>query len=431
MPGVSYNCTHCTFNSYTLGVLKAHGKLFHKGLKIKKAGKLLTQKTYTSSKRCTKRAKWDQLTKRTCKSNLDCPHCRYRSTTSWNLKQHIISSHTDTRLFKCQRCKKSFSSKYQLQHHMISHSFTRMIKCPLCTYSASRPGRLRLHVREVHTGFKTFQCNLCKARFKRVAHLQSHKSSVHSSETFTCPICCKRLSSRDSLERHIKIHKEKAAPVKCEICHKIYGTIQRLRLHTKRMHGHGNRKTLDCKICGLLFEGNANLSAHLRRVHSKKTSAVACPFCPKVTNHNNETPEKSYRCSQCSASFITQGHLTRHQRGHGMKTFKCSLCSAMFRNRSALRIHLFTHNKTARYSCSVCAKKCRNTSELKMHFKTHTKQEEKMKCKHGSCDKLFTDKRNMLHHWRKEHLRLYRQKCSICGRICNNSRSLQVSLKTA
>ncbi len=441
MAGVPYKCTHCTFKSYNIGVLRAHGKLFHYGLKFQKSSGLFSSKN--DSNRCRKRYKpsiqaKQESTTSTFKDKFTCSYCKFTSTIRYNLRQHIISCHTNIRLFKCQRCKQSFSSKYKLQLHMASHSIAKNFKCHLCSYRTSRARNLVSHVTHVHTTFKSFECNLCGAKFKRTSHLIIHKSSVHSSKTFTCKICFKTCSSKFSLVNHIRFsHENNRVPKTCLICHQTYDSLKRLQLHTKRMHDEKNK--YKCKICDLQLANRANLSIHMKRKHGDKKS-FKCAVCDKVylsraglklhmkTAH--EKPEKSYHCNLCSASFVTQQLLTNHYRAHNVKTFKCSLCNETFRERSALRVHLFTHRKTDRYQCSVCSKKCRDTGELKLHLQTHTKLDKNVKCKLGSCNKVFTTERLMMNHWREVHLRLYRQKCSICGKVCSNAGALQVSIRT-
>ncbi len=438
MSGILYRCTHCTFKSYTQGVLRAHCKVFHHGLKLKRSGRFLIAKPCNNSKHRTKRAEQGQSIENTIQSNSECPYCRHKSTTRWNLKQHIVSCHINIRQLKCQRCRKSFSSKYKLKRHMATHSSVRKFKCNFCSFTATRKGRVNSHIKEMHAEFKQFRCNLCEARFKRNSHLQNHMSSVHSSKTLSCKICDKRLSSMDTLVAHMKIHQEKAVPAKCEICHRMYGSQRKLKRHVETMHG--NRNTFNCKICGLKFTAIGTLSGHMKRKHYKKELTFKCTMCPKVytnigplkhhikTVHNDGKPDSSYQCSQCSASFISKHLLQRHYPVHGMKRFKCGFCNAVFRLRSTLTAHMFTHKKTKQYQCSVCLLKCRHTSDLKMHLKTHT-NDRTVKCKHESCDRLFTEKRNMMSHWREVHLKLKQQKCTICEKICSNGGSLQVSLQ--
>ncbi len=444
MSEIPYKCTHCTFKSYTCGILRAHFKLFHNRLKLQKSGKLLSSKGY-SSKRITKGFKPNKKFKQQSntskfKDKLSCSYCKYTPSKRCNLKQHIVSCHTNIKVFKCQQCKQSFSSKYKLQLHMASHSIAKNFKCHLCSYRASRARNLDSHVAHVHTTFKSFECNLCEAKFKRTKHLLIHKSSVHSPKTFTCKICLKACSSMRSLVNHIRFsHEKKAVPTKCLICHQTYDSLEKLKLHTKRTHGE--KTGYKCKICDLQLVNRASLSIHMKQRHCDK-KYFKCVGCSKVylsrvglrqhvkNVHTNETLDKSYHCSLCSASFLTQHGLTNHYRVHNVKTLKCSLCSETFRERGALRTHLFTHRKTDRYQCSVCSKKCRDTSELKLHIQTHTQLAKNVKCKLGSCNRLFTTERIMMDHWRETHLRLYRQKCSLCGKVCNNAWQLQVSLST-
>ncbi len=311
MPGIPYRCCHCTFKSYTCGVLRAHGRLFHRILKFQ----LRPLKPCINSKHCIK------------------------------------------------------SSKRQHQY-------------PNAYYS---------------------KCSL------------------------------------DSPTTHTVKHVEKPARAKCNICHQTYVSQEKLKCHVRTMHNINHRRISKCKICGGQFSSISSLSHHMKRSHYQKDSRLKCKLCQNSytssnglrlhikTAHNNINDEPMYRCTQCSASFNVKEHLRKHYRVHGAKIFKCCSCKATFRHKSALRIHLFTHRKTEKHMCPFCSKKCRSVDELKMHLITHTQQDRKVKCKMGSCDKVFTDKRSLLIHCREIHLKMKQQKCAVCANVLKNAANLRVS----
>ncbi len=171
-----YRCKLCTFKSYTTGILRAHCKVFHHGLKV------ITNTKFPSRPGNIKNAKQTSSMRR-----FDCPYCKYKCAKQGNLKQHIISSHFTAKKIKCRRCGKDFSSIYKLRCHIASHG-VKQFKCEFCSYTAALVTTLNQHIREVHQGFKRFRCNLCNTQFMRASHLQQHRETVHSSETFKCTI---------------------------------------------------------------------------------------------------------------------------------------------------------------------------------------------------------------------------------------------------
>ena len=441
MHGIPYNCILCTFKSYTFGVLWSHSKVFHRGLKVQRAGRSFTPKPCNYPKNRMRGITQDQPYQSTTHHNLDCSYCKHKSTSRRNLQQHIISCHTNIRHFKCQLCRKSFSSKYRLQNHTKTHFIAKKFKCQFCSYTATQIGRVNAHLKEVHAELKRFQCKSCRARFKRSDHLQSHILRVHSTKTFTCKLCSKTYSSKRTLMTHTTVHTATAVPAKCKMCSQTYSSQEVLKRHVKTMHGNG--KGFKCKICGLKLAAIHSLFSHMKRNHCSKKSIFECTMCTKVYTRivalryhvkmvhiNNENPERTYQCSLCSASFFTKARLTNHYRVHDVKRLRCGLCSAVFKDRSALQAHLFTHNRTKRYQCPFCPLKWRFLSDLKCHLKSH-ENNKNVKCLHESCEKSFTTKSLMLIHWRDIHLKARRQKCGICGLICNNPGSLHVSFFSA
>ncbi|KAL7638271.1 UNVERIFIED_CONTAM: hypothetical protein RMT77_010835 [Armadillidium vulgare] len=78
-----------------------------------------------------------------------CPFCSYKSYLLNNVKRHLLK-HTGEKLFPCDTCNKSFTTKQNLQVHM-----------------------------RVHTGERPFKCSACSKTFTQRAHLDRHCSSAH------------------------------------------------------------------------------------------------------------------------------------------------------------------------------------------------------------------------------------------------------------
>ena len=75
-------------------------------------------------------------------------------------------------------------------------------------------------------------------------------------------------SSRDSMNKHIKVIHEKKLPFKCsEIgCDKSFSEHYRLKNHVEFVH-EGIRKTFSCNHCGKGLCSNQQLKRHKNKFH--------------------------------------------------------------------------------------------------------------------------------------------------------------------
>lgn len=56
------------------------------------------------------------------------PNCLRQYTTSFSLSRHL-ATHSDTKLFTCHVCHKSFAIAQYLKEHALTHSPERLFNC--------------------------------------------------------------------------------------------------------------------------------------------------------------------------------------------------------------------------------------------------------------------------------------------------------------
>ena len=89
---------------------------------------------------------------------------------------------------------------------MENHSGKKKFICQHCNKSLSSKASLNQHIR-IHTGEKPFKCNHCDRAFAAKSTLTSHlKMHTEGKKTFECQHCNKLFSWRSSLDRHMKTH---------------------------------------------------------------------------------------------------------------------------------------------------------------------------------------------------------------------------------
>mmetsp|Transcript_2424 Transcript_2424/g.10416 ORF Transcript_2424/g.10416 Transcript_2424/m.10416 type:complete len:453 (-) Transcript_2424:289-1647(-) len=112
-------------------------------------------------------------------------------------------------------------------------------------------------------------------------------------------------------------------------------------------------KPFECKICGMHFRREYDVTRHMNGVHMKKKDHV-CKLCPR--------------------KFSQRGHLNEHVRKeHFGIGFRCELCPPdspkVFGSRSKLKRHMDNvHLNIRRYACTVCPKQYKDATNLRDHI---------------------------------------------------------------
>ncbi len=331
------------------------------------------------------------------------------------------------RQFECRECRKSFSAKVTLQNHLLRHQGATF-PCTLCNKVLKQKTSLQRHVKSRHTNstLKT-SCSVCEKKMKpgsMSAHLKRHEKDYEHSKQFVCKECNASFSVKDSLKKHILVHRG----VK-----------------------------FSCSICNAKFTLKAKLKRHVRDLHTDPTSK-ACPICKKemkqssiykhLNLHKDKMSKKQYPCQQCSAKLASQEGLKAHMLIHSgqkikakckicniqiLKTsmthhlmthqpdrnyFSCSEkgCNVQFSDKSSLKRHLLgpIHNQGSKKECPLCHIKI---VDLRIHMKRHEVNRKKYPC--PKCKKCFNEKGNLTEHMLR-HTGQQKKECPICKLMCSD-----------
>lgn len=189
---------------------------------------------------------------------------------------------------KCPVCNKV--EEDVVAHFKQSHPDVEGVVCPHCCKLLSKKCTLNRHIEQVHLGlqiFKPAKCDECGKVFSKKGHLDRHVRTIHmgmKDESEPCPHCGKIFTTKSSLEPHIEaVHK--GIRRECKICGKVLSDLWK---HMRTVHGQYRRKV---KIPKDEVFGSANTSINSSTDTSLEPPA---PEKPKIapSSSSSSTPNK-------------------------------------------------------------------------------------------------------------------------------------------
>ncbi|XP_055689565.1 transcription factor grauzone-like [Lutzomyia longipalpis] len=248
--------------------------------------------------------------------------CSIRFENRERLLEHV-RYHRNPDKYICKLCGKDFKFRNSLHVHMDTHipPEDRKFKCTHCPKSFTMLCRLTVHEKvHVPPEEREHVCPKCKKPFASIYTLRSHLKLVHERvQKRVCEICAKVFNTRECFEAHMMRHTGQTPPrVKCQQCGKEYAERNSLRRHMQ-MHKVTN-ETFTCDQCGRITSSKLALYKHKSIVHSNKT--FQCTLCEKkfkraivLKEHMaSHTGEQLYSCKFCDRTFNSNANKYVHQK---------------------------------------------------------------------------------------------------------------------
>ena len=190
----------------------------------------------------------------------------------------MVAKDNSDKTFKCDYCKKIFSSSTTLAKHHKMHNISLRVKCfQKALYSKGLSKNLKMH--------SLFECTFCKKLFAHRSNLTRHLRIHSGDKPFECNLCGKSFTSSSNLVQHVSTHAVQN-PFKCGYCKKVFTKSNEL---TKHVQSH-----LDIKLNHLSMKSSpqsdmlSNFSSHmdLDWSHSQQLQEKSQQQSHQISSHS-------------------------------------------------------------------------------------------------------------------------------------------------
>lgn len=277
-----------------------------------------------------------------------------------------------SKIFECDDCGKIYAHKLSLQRHKQTHLSERdrrnSFPCTECMINFTKQEYLKRHRRQVHGDFIPYKTKTSDVDFETL---------MGNTIKQACPVC-QELVKRNELDAHVEDHGIES-PWKCEICPSSFSTFSNFNTHIVA-HNSERLKQI-CNVCKKVFRSLQHLTTHQIAIHHVRTDLGEDSSSEDEGDQEIEqsgdnksksvaTKAKMYKCSECKKKYVRKEKLTEHLIIHGIgEKFKCNLCNREFTHQSSRRRHMYLHSTVSTYKCWNVG--CRQQFGRKDHLIRH------------------------------------------------------------
>ncbi|KAJ8676347.1 hypothetical protein QAD02_012134 [Eretmocerus hayati] len=411
----------------------------------------------------------DSGTVHNTKKPVFCDICGMKFATKDTLAHHIkrhsasfqesqMAVDGSLRGYECDMCNKIFTLKNTLRSHLESHQIERLSTCAICNKGLRSEEALGEHMKMHNEEEKLFYCKTCGRGFVNEKQFTIHMEIHTSEKPFPCHICGTKLSTKLSLQSHLRLTHVNDKQYTCETCGQNFKYEHSYYRHNLKQHKITRTSLLEkqrkssepkpksqfcskeetkntdlhysCKLCNQKFRYPHMLEEHTRMHNNAQIQT--CQICNKripVTSsmYHHMRIHKKFPCHVCDLALRTQKSLDSHMATHtGKEKFSCNVCGEDFNQKSSLKEHALTHKDEKSHRCHICDRSFSDKRRFENHLFTHS-GEKPFVCK--TCGKAFPQGERLNRHI-KTHMDDRGKSCNICGMRLKNEGTLAAHMKT-
>ncbi|KAJ8922316.1 hypothetical protein NQ315_004259 [Exocentrus adspersus] len=367
---------------------------------------------------------------------IHCKICGKLFDTNVGYALHSIEHREDNR-YACHLCDYLHKSKYTLESHVRAHEGSSKYKCEICG-KAFKIGTHAIEHKYFHNGETPFQCEVCGKHFTFSRHLASHRRSSHYNSVtgkpplkHECTICNVSYKFSSSLSRHNQNkHKKLDMSALCDICGKRLSCKEKLMYHRK-IHTGVDTHPREAYIPEIKIEidyHGLNRTNKRTRGRSKKTESLI------KNRRKKKTADADYEPPEIKTNTCDSERKVKRPRQKNDKLQKivfdpaeldedliCTTCKKPFGNNIDFALHSKTHSGDGKYSCHFCDYRTTDKYRTEAHVRGHEGTARKYKCE--ICNKTFRKSTYAVEH-KYFHTGERPFQCEICGKHFMYSKSL-------
>ncbi|KAF4514217.1 UNVERIFIED_CONTAM: hypothetical protein B566_EDAN019462, partial [Ephemera danica] len=195
-----------------------------------------------------------------------CKLCLKSFGSKSRLVDHLKYVHGPTEPLICSYCNGIYKHYNSLRKHIWqTHRLVRGAGGRFVATEPPVPHRV--------SSLKQFACKQCRKKFSRKDNLSEHEHNVHGS---AAPVVCRFCGHMFKHWRSLRGHTYR----------RHADMLAKLPRRAKWSVWHANRARFPCKWCHKLFNTVVLLKTHERNIH-ERAKPVRCHFCQKMFRHRN------------------------------------------------------------------------------------------------------------------------------------------------
>ncbi|XP_055304428.1 zinc finger protein 25-like [Sitodiplosis mosellana] len=190
---------------------------------------------------------------------------------------------------KCSECGKRFLVKSNLTKHIQSHSGLNRKVCPICKNSFSGNSALKTHMLTVHSKSKPYQCEKCSKKFIDQRTLERHWKTHLDNLFYECTLCSAKSGRKDNIRRHVRnLHSESDEELQL-ILDKIFDNFEKRKTNSIACSNVVREEKTEKSRAAMNTDQSVNVAACVQELNEVRKSVEEEPIKPLSVVRNIAT----------------------------------------------------------------------------------------------------------------------------------------------